>query len=142
MIDERIVIREDTLKVLVVDDQSGMRETLSDILQEAGYDVEAAMDGYVAIEKAGQESYDVILMDIIMPGINGVEAIKEIKKINRQTEFILMTAYSAETLIQEAINYGIYKYISKPFHPELIISLLGEIRLKKDKRKKNNNNMQ
>lgn len=123
------------LKILVVDDQLGMRETLTDILQEAGYFVEAAVDGYGAVEKAGAQFYDIILMDIIMPGINGVEAIKEIKKITKQTEFILMTAYSAENLIEEAINCGIYQYINKPFPPEQIISLLEEIRKKKGKLK-------
>ena len=121
------------LKILVVDDQSGMRETLSDILQDAGYIVEAAGDGYCAIKKAGKQFFDIILMDVIMPGINGVEAIKEIKKTNKQTKFILMTAYSAETLINEALKLGIYKYINKPFPPEQIISILENINKNKTK---------
>jgi len=121
------------LKILVVDDQSGMRETLSDILQDAGYMVEAAVDGYCAIKKAGKQFFDIILMDVIMPGINGVEAIKEIKKLNSQTKFILMTAYSAETLINEAVKLGIYQYINKPFPPEQIISILENINKNKTK---------
>ena len=123
------------MKILIVDDQLGMRETLIDILEEAGYEVDAAGDGYGAIEKADQHVFDVILIDIIMPGINGVEAMKEIqkanKKTNKKTEFILMTAYSAEALIEEALSYGIYQYITKPFPPEQIISLMEEIREKK-----------
>ncbi|MEW5802338.1 MAG: response regulator [bacterium] len=120
------------MKILIVDDQSGMRETLIDILEEAGYEVDAAGDGYGAIEKADQQFFDVILIDIIMPGINGVDTIKEIQRANkrpgRKTEFILMTAYSAETLIEEALSCGIYQYINKPFPPEQIISLVEEIR--------------
>ena len=130
---EKIIGKRKKLKILVVDDQSGMRETLSDILQDAGYMVEAAVDGYGAIEKAGEQFFDIILMDVIMPGINGVEAIKEIKKMNSRTKFILMTAYSAETLIDEAMKLGIYQYINKPFPPEQIISLLGKIKEKKSK---------
>jgi two-component system response regulator AtoC len=109
-----------------------MRETLADILEEAGYEVEAAGDGYGAIEKADQQFFDIILIDIIMPGINGVETIREIqranKRIDKKTEFILMTAYSAETLIEEALSYGIYQYLNKPFPPDQIISLVEEIR--------------
>ncbi|MGA1874568.1 MAG: response regulator [bacterium] len=137
MINGQLVREKKSLKVLVVDDQSGMRETLSDILQEAGYAVDSANDGYVAIKKAGQQPFDIILMDIIMPGINGVEAIKEIKKVTSRPEFILMTAYSAETLINEAINCGIYRYITKPFPPDQIIALLEEIRNKKKKSRRN-----
>lgn len=118
------------MKILVVDDQSGMRETLVDILEEAGYEVDAAGDGYGAIEKTEHQFFDIILMDIIMPGINGVETIREIKKTNKKTEFILMTAYSAEALIEEAFSYGIYQYINKPFPPGQIISLVEEIREK------------
>ncbi|MEW6379816.1 MAG: response regulator [bacterium] len=117
-----------------MDDQPGMRETLIDILQDAGYEVESAGDGYGAIEKTDQQFFDVILIDIIMPGINGVETIRKIqktnKKIDRKTEFILMTAYSAEALIEEALSYGIYQYVNKPFPPEQIISLVEEIREK------------
>ena len=128
MIKEKTIIeKREKLKILVVDDQSGMRETLSDILQDAGYTVEAAVDGYCAVKKAGKQFFDIILMDVIMPGMNGVEAIKEIKKMHTRTKFILMTAYSAETLINEALKLGIYQYINKPFPPEQIISLLESI---------------
>ena len=133
MINMKTIGKREKMKILVVDDQSGMRETLSDILLEAGYMVEAAVDGYGAIEKAGEQFFDIILMDVIMPGINGVEAIKEIKKMNSQTKFILMTAYSAETLIDEALKLGIYQYINKPFPPEQIISILEGIKEKKGK---------
>lgn len=123
------------MKILIVDDQLGMRETLIDILEEAGYEVDSAGDGYDAIEKADQQFFDVILIDIIMPGINGVEAIKEIqkknKKTDKKTEFILMTAYSADALIEEALSYGVYQHITKPFPPEQIIFLMEEIRGKK-----------
>lgn len=127
--------KTEDLNILVVDDQCGMRETLLDILQEQGYSVESAGDGYLAIQRAEQKFFDIILMDIIMPGINGVDTIKEIKKNNKQTEFILMTAYSAESLIEEALGYGIYKCMYKPFPPDEIITLLEEIREKKRRSK-------
>lgn len=67
--------------ILIVDDDDGMIETLRDILIDLDYNVEIASDGYKAIEIVKNQSFDVILMDIKMPGINGVETFKEIKSI-------------------------------------------------------------
>ena len=88
------------MKILVVDDQAGMRETLIDILEEVGYEVEAAVDGYGAIEKAEEQFFDIILIDIIMPGINGVEAIREIKKTNKKWDFSPTCPHLREALPQ------------------------------------------
>jgi len=107
-------------KILVVDDQEGMRQTLGDILSEEGYEVSLVEDGSRAIQKvkeasARKEDFQLVLLDIFMPGINGVETFKEIKKISPRTDVIMMTAYTAEQLIEEAIREGAFAIVCKPF---------------------------
>ena len=68
--------------VLVVDDQIGMLETFTDILEDRGFDVVTADDGFSAIRKVKEQSFDLIFMDIKMPGITGVQTFREIKKMN------------------------------------------------------------
>ena len=82
--------------ILIVDDDIGMTETLADIFDDRGYDVAVAGDGYKAIGMIGERAYDIVLMDIKMPGINGVETFKEVKRISSSTKVIMMTAYSVE----------------------------------------------
>lgn len=110
--------------MLIVDDDPDMAETLADILADMGYEVAVAEDGYRAIEMTRRNKYDVALMDIKMPGINGVETLKEIKQIRPQIRVIMMTAYSVEDLIQEALKEGAYGVIYKPIDIDKLISLV------------------
>lgn len=100
--------------VLIVDDDIEMTETLSDILEDSGYDVEVANDGFKAIERVKARAFDVILMDIKMPRINGVETCKEIKSIRPEAVVMMMTAYSVEDLVAEALKEGAYGVMYKP----------------------------
>jgi len=110
--------------ILVVDDQVGMLETFTDILGDKGYRVTTAEDGYAAIDKVKKGTFDVIFMDIKMPGINGVQAFREIKKINPKTAVIMMTAYSVEGLVKEAIEEGAYTVIYKPFDIDRVVETI------------------
>ena len=112
--------------MLIVDDDPDMTETLADILTDMGYEVAIAENGYQAIEMVRQNKYDVALMDIKMPGINGVETFKEIKQIRPQIRVIMMTAYSVQDLIQEALKEGAYGVIYKPIDIDKLISLVEE----------------
>lgn len=120
------------LKILVVDDQPGMCETIVDIIEDAGYFIDSAENGFLAIEKTKACNFDLILMDIIMPGKNGVETLKEIKKINSEIIVILMTAYTAPDLIMEAQKAGVYECLTKPFSPDRLLKIIA--RLDKEKR--------
>lgn len=113
--------------ILVVDDQVGMLETFTDILGDRGYNVAVAEDGYTAIDKVKKESFDVIFMDIKMPGINGVQTFREIKKINPKTAVIMMTAYSLEDLVKEAIEEGAYTVIYKPFDIDRVVETIERV---------------
>lgn len=115
------------VSILVVDDQIGMLETFTDILEDQGYRVETAEDGFTAIDKVKANSFDIIFMDIKMPGINGVQTYREIKKINEKTRVIMMTAYAVEDLVREAIEEGAYTIIYKPFDMEKIIATVERV---------------
>lgn len=110
--------------ILVVDDLKSMRMTLGGILEDEGHNVVLAENGYQAIEAAKQISFDLIFMDIKMPGINGVQTFREIKKINPQAAVIMMTAYSVEDLVREALEEGAYAVVYKPFDIENIVSII------------------
>lgn len=114
--------------ILIVDDEMGMRETLLDILADMGYHTVIAVDGHEAIQKAKENAFDVIFMDVRMPGINGVDALKEIKKIHPETAVVLMTAYAIDDRIKEAERKGAYSVLDKPLDVETIISLIEEVK--------------
>lgn len=110
--------------ILVVDDLKGSRVTLGGILEDEGHNVVLAENGYQAIEAAKQVTFDIVFMDIKMPGINGVQTFREIKKINPQAAVIMMTAYSVEDLIKEALEEGAYAVVYKPFDIEHIATTI------------------
>ena len=118
---------EKTVNILVVDDQIGMLETFTDILADRGFHVETAEDGFIAIDKVKKGSFDIIFMDIKMPGINGVQTFREIRKINEKTRVIMMTAYAVEDLIKEAIEEGAYTVIYKPFDMDKVIRTIERV---------------
>jgi DNA-binding NtrC family response regulator len=110
--------------ILVVDDLKSIRLTLGGILEDEGYNVVMAENGYQAIEAAKQTPFDLIFMDIKMPGINGVQTFREIKRINPEVVVIMMTAYSVEDLVTEALEEGAYAVVYKPFDIESIVSII------------------
>jgi len=113
--------------VLVVDDLRNIRLTLGGILEDEGHNVVTAEDGYQAIEAVRKAHFDAIFMDIKMPGINGVETFREIKKINPKAAVIMMTAYSVEDLVKEALEEGAYKVVYKPFDIGRILAIVKEL---------------
>lgn len=114
--------------ILIVDDNIDMCKTMSLILRAGGYTVDTAKDGPDAIEGVRQEPFDIVFMDIRMPLMNGVESYKEIKKIRPETVVVMMTAYSVEELIQEALQEGAYDIVYKPLDMEKTIALIEEAR--------------
>ena len=116
-----IVIKKKRL--LIVDDSSGIRETLSDILSEIGYDVDVTDNGYEAINMVRNNSYDMIVMDIKMPG-NGVETLKKIKEFFPSLKVILMTAYCNEDNYRKALIEDVHAIMYKPLNVERLIKLI------------------
>jgi DNA-binding NtrC family response regulator len=117
--------------ILVVDDLSSMRLTLGGIVEDEGYSVMTAEDGYHAIEAVSKRHFDVIFIDIKMPGIDGVQTFREIKKIDPDAAVVMMTAYSVEELVTEALEEGAYAIIYKPFDINMVIAIIEELLTKK-----------
>ena len=101
--------------ILVVDDEPGMREFLEIMLTKEGYGVSIASNGEEAIEKIGKESFDLAIVDIQMPGINGIEVLRNIRDKNYNTTIIMITAFASHESAIEAMKLGAYDYITKPF---------------------------
>ncbi len=106
--------------ILIVDDERVMRDSLSEWLREDGYEVVAVEDGAQALEKVRKERWDVLLVDLKMPGMDGIEVLDKVKKTNKETPVIIMTAYATVDSAVEAMKKGAYDYIVKPFNPEEI----------------------
>lgn len=111
--------------VLVVDDNEGLLETFSLILKRRGYNVETAEDGVAALEKFKKSRFDVTLMDIVMPRMNGVETFRKLREIDPGAKVVLMTAYYDDEEIKSALVEGAYKALSKPVD---IAQLLGVVK--------------
>jgi CheY-like chemotaxis protein len=102
-----------TRTVLVVDDESGMRETLVDILEAAGYTVTPAADGGAALKLARAQPFDVIIMDIRMPVMTGVEVLAALT--HPPPQIVLMTAYAMEEQLRDARDHDAFAIMQKPF---------------------------
>ncbi|MFH1650811.1 MAG: response regulator [Chloroflexota bacterium] len=113
--------------ILVVDDLRSIRLTLGGILEDKGHGVVTVEDGYQAIAAVKRQHFDVIFMDIKMPGINGVQTFREVKKIDPEAAVIMMTAYSVEDLVKEALAEGAYAVVYKPFDINKIVALIDEL---------------
>lgn len=113
-------------KILVVDDQAGMRLTLKGILGKKGYRVSLAESGEAALEAVKAEDFRVIFMDIKMPGLSGVDALVKIKAMKPKTAVIMMTAYALEDDIRRAIREGAYTVLNKPFDMERILDIITD----------------
>jgi len=102
------------VKILIVDDDPGHRGMLTTLLADWGYRLEEAADGETAVAMCRERAFDLILMDVRMAGISGIEALKEIKAYNPAIPILIMTAYSNVETAVEAIKSGAYDYLTKP----------------------------
>ncbi len=110
--------------VLVVDDNPGILETMADILDEMNFKVSTASDGYQAIEMMKSGSFDAVMMDVRMPGIDGIETLRRIKVSKPGAKVILMTAYASEATVLAARREGASTVLYKPIDLDKIEALL------------------
>jgi DNA-binding NtrC family response regulator len=117
------------IQVLIVDDNLEMLETLKDILSEMDFNIAVADNGFKAIEMVQDGRFDAILMDIQMPGIDGIETLKRIKCIKPSAKIIMMTATFSDDIASEAWKEGATETMSKPLdidHLENILERIGD----------------
>ncbi len=117
---------QDLLNILVVDDEPGIRITLAGILEDEGYNVIVAEDGYKGIAAAEKTNFEIAFIDMRMPGINGIETFKKIKRISPDTILFFMTAFLAEDTLIEAAKLGTQAILYKPLDLDLILKILKE----------------
>src|SRR5215218_10401943 len=110
-------------RILVVDDEDSMREMLRIVLRRDGYDVRVAPDGRAALDILKREPFDLLLSDIRMPDLSGVEVLRAAKDVNRDIVAFMMTAYASTSTAVEAMRLGAVDYFTKPFN-------MDELRLK------------
>ena len=108
----------------IVDDEPIIHEVLSQLLTSEGYEVELSSSGEEALQKHSSQAYDAILLDLLMPGLDGIEVLKGIKKMDPQAVIIIITAYASVESAIAAMKMGAYDYIQKPFkHDELLLTI-------------------
>ena len=118
-------------KILLVEDNEMNRDMLSRRLLKRGFEVVIAVDGEQAVDLASSEAPDLILMDIQLPGMDGLEFLKKAQDINAQVKKILLTAYMTEAVISEAFRLGVHEFIEKPFSTEDVEEALARVLAKK-----------
>jgi DNA-binding NtrC family response regulator len=114
-----------TRRALIVDDDKSMVKTLSDVLQFKGWEVATAYSGSEAVAAASARPFDVVLMDIKMPGMDGVDAFKAIKAKRPGIKVVLMTAYAAQDRVAEAEREGVLRVLPKPVNIGSLLDLLA-----------------
>ena len=119
-------IPPETGNVLVVDDQKNMRATTAMLLRQAGHRVGEAADGTGALEQLAQGTYDVILTDLRMPTLDGMELLKAVQRSSPQTQVIVMTAYGTIESAVEAMRRGAYDFLTKPFKSDEVLLRVGK----------------
>ena len=113
--------------ILIVDDEKEICTVLSDSLSQEGYRVFTAQNGKTALQLARKEKPDLILLDIKMPIMDGIEVLRRIKKMKRKIAVIMITAYGNLETARKAMKLGAYDFVTKPFDLFFLKSLVQEV---------------
>jgi len=124
-------------KILVVDDERSMRDFLSIMLKREGHDVVAAENGADALKTVQAEIFDLVISDVKMAGVDGIEVLKTVKELSPETVVIMITAYATAETAVEAMKLGAYDYITKPFKVDEIKLVIQKALEKGHLRKEN-----
>ena len=115
-------------KLMIVDDASFMRVTIKEILKDQPYEIVGeASDGYEAVSLAKECSPDIITLDITMPNMNGIDALKAIRAHNKDVKIIMVSAMGQENMIKDAVISGANSFIVKPFQKDKLIAVLDSL---------------
>ena len=115
-------------KVLIADDAAFMRMMIKDILLSNGYEIAGeANNGLKAVELYKKERPDIVMMDITMPEMDGITAVKEIRKYDPSAKVVMCSALGQQSMVMEAIQSGAKDFIVKPFQPDRVIEALKKV---------------
>lgn len=113
-----------TARILFVDDEEHLRVLVHDQLTSEGFSVGTADDGDVALECLARETYDVVLLDIRMPRMSGIEVLKKIRQMKLGVRVIMLTAVDDLSVAMEAVKNGAYDYLTKPYDLSRLLSCI------------------
>jgi two-component system, chemotaxis family, chemotaxis protein CheY len=115
-------------KVLIVDDAAFMRMMIKDILVNNGYEILGeANNGLKAVEMYKRERPDIVTMDITMPDMDGISAVKEIRKFDPSAKIVMCSALGQQSMVMDAIQAGAKDFIVKPFQPDRVLEALKKV---------------
>jgi two-component system chemotaxis response regulator CheY len=115
-------------RILIVDDAAFMRMMIKDILTKNGFDVVGeAENGAVALKKYKELSPDLVIMDITMPEVDGIQAVKNIKKVDANSKIIMCSAMGQQAMVIESIQAGAQDFIVKPFQPDRVVEAVNKV---------------
>ena len=115
-------------RILMVDDAAFMRKVIKDTLSKAGYtDLHEAEDGAMAVEKYNELKPDLVLMDITMPNMDGLEALKAIRAKDSSANVVMCSAMGQESMVMDAVRSGAKDFIVKPFKPDRVLKTVSTI---------------
>ena len=124
-------MKNSQIEILIADDERNLREVLVNELSKRGYNVAEAGNGLEALDLLEKKEYDVLLLDLNMPGLGGIEVLKKIKYLDIPTEVIVLTAYATVSTAVEAMKLGAYDYLTKPFNLEELATVVEKAYEKK-----------
>lgn len=115
-------------KILIVDDSRTSRKILRGILEDAGHEVVGeAVDGQDGVDKYTELKPEVVTLDITMPVLDGLDALKEIKKVDANAKVIMVTAAGQQNKMVDAIKSGASEFVTKPFESEVILDMVNKV---------------
>lgn len=114
-------------RILVIDDEEIIRVSCERTLVPEEYEIDTAASGKEGLERFEQGEYDLVLIDLKMPGMNGIEVLVNIKKQRPEQKVMIMTGYDTVEHIVEAISSGAAHYLEKPFTPDTLIERINEV---------------
>ncbi len=116
-----------SVRILIVDDEEIVRESFSGWLRKDGYTVETAPDGEAAIGRLRESAWAILIVDLKMPGIDGIQVLEQTRKIQPDASIVIMTAYATVDTAVKAMKLGAYDYLTKPFDPEELSMMIEKI---------------
>jgi DNA-binding response OmpR family regulator len=119
--------RSISTRVLLVEDNVGLLDTLADILQVAGMEVDKAIDAPTALRMLEAGRYDVAVVDMVLPGLSGVDVIRKLKDSSPATRIVVCTAYYDSELLTQAQALGIDQTLHKPADPAVLVDLIRKL---------------
>ena len=118
----RPTVRAGRQRVLVVDDEASIRDLLSKTLMSDEYEVDLSSDGQSALERLRATAYDLLIVDLKMPGMDGLSVIREARRLQTELPVLIITGYSTESTAIDALNLGVAGYLTKPFRVRQVLA--------------------